>query len=75
MKPRLGPGARRVESSQLRWRKDGDSAVLDQKGARELDERSCPGPLGPKSGRPGGRDRSGGACPAELGPGYWKLML
>jgi hypothetical protein len=24
---------------------------------------------------PAGREGSGGACPAELGPGYWKLML
>jgi hypothetical protein len=38
-------------------------------GARELDERSCPGRasrLRLKSGLPGGRDRSGGAYPAEF---------
>jgi hypothetical protein len=31
---------------------------------------TCYGQAGPG---PGGRDRSGGICPAELGQGYWKL--
>ena len=35
-----------------------------------------PGP-GPTRAKvwPAGREGSGGVCPAELGAGYWKLML
>ena len=75
-----GPGARRAESSRLRWLKDGDSAFLDRCRRKELDERSCPGRASRpglrvtvRPGRPGGRDQSGGIWPAELGAGYWKL--
>ena len=37
-------------------------------GPGEPTRATCYGQAGP-----GGRDQSGGACPAEQGPGYWKL--
>ena len=48
-------------------------------GARELDA-NCLARVGPTRstvtfGWPAGRDQSGGIRPAELEPGYWKLML
>jgi hypothetical protein len=69
--PLSGPGARRVESSRLTWRKDGDSAFLDPREGKELDERSCPGRasrlglwLPPGAGRAGGI-RWGMSCRAR----------
>jgi hypothetical protein len=68
MRPLPGPG----EASR---RFEGYSAFLDRRSARELHERSCPGPgrLGLRvTVRPAGREGSDGVCPAELGAGCWK---